>query len=105
MQLLVNIVVLASIYALIACGDVLIYRVSRVLNLAHGELMMLGGYRIVEHGLGVFRHPVGGDRSCGGAERDCRNSRLRAADAKNGRGRWSLPPFLQPSHWAFCCGD
>ncbi len=47
MQLAVNIVVLASIYALIACGYVLIYRVSRVLNLAHGELMMLGGYLLV----------------------------------------------------------
>jgi branched-chain amino acid transport system permease protein len=46
-QLVVNIVVLASIYALIACGYVLIYRVSRVLNLAHGELMMLGGYLLV----------------------------------------------------------
>jgi branched-chain amino acid transport system permease protein len=44
LQLLVNIVVLASIYALIACGYVMIYRVSRVLNLAHGELMMLGAY-------------------------------------------------------------
>jgi Branched-chain amino acid ABC-type transport system, permease components len=44
LQLIVNIVVLASIYALIACGYVLIYRVSRVLNLAHGELMMLGAY-------------------------------------------------------------
>lgn len=44
MQLLVNILVLASIYALIACGYVLVYRVSRVLNLAHGELMMLGAY-------------------------------------------------------------
>ncbi len=47
MQLLVNIVVLSSIYALIACGYVLIYRVSRVLNLAHGELMMLGGYLLL----------------------------------------------------------
>jgi len=44
MQLAVNILVLASIYALIACGYVLVYRVSRVLNLAHGELMMLGAY-------------------------------------------------------------
>jgi branched-chain amino acid transport system permease protein len=43
-QLAVNIAVLAAIYALIACGYVLIYRVSRVLNLAHGELMMLGAY-------------------------------------------------------------
>ena len=47
MQLLVNIIVLASIYALIACGYVMIYRVSRVLNLAHGELMMLGAYLLL----------------------------------------------------------
>jgi len=46
-QLVVNIVVLGSIYALIACGYVLIYRVSRVLNLAHGELMMLGAYLVL----------------------------------------------------------
>jgi len=39
--------VLAAIYALIACGYVLIYRVSRVLNLAHGELMMLGAYLLL----------------------------------------------------------
>ncbi|MGB7542526.1 MAG: branched-chain amino acid ABC transporter permease [Burkholderiales bacterium] len=44
MQLAVNIAVLAAIYALISCGYVLIYRTSRVLNLAHGELMMLGAY-------------------------------------------------------------
>ncbi len=47
MQLAINIVVLAAIYALIACGYVLIYRVSRVLNLAHGELMMLGSYLLL----------------------------------------------------------
>ena len=47
MQLIVNIVVLSAIYALIACGYVLIYRVSRVLNLAHGELMMLGAYLLL----------------------------------------------------------
>jgi branched-chain amino acid transport system permease protein len=47
MQLAVNILVLAAIYALIACGYVLIYRVSRVLNLAHGELMMLAAYLLM----------------------------------------------------------
>jgi branched-chain amino acid transport system permease protein len=47
MQLAVNIAVLAAIYALIAAGYVLIYRVSRVLNLAHGELMMLGAYLLL----------------------------------------------------------
>ena len=46
-QLAVNILVLAAIYALIACGYVVIYRVSRVLNLAHGELMMLGAYLLL----------------------------------------------------------
>jgi branched-chain amino acid transport system permease protein len=46
-QLAVNIVVLTAIYALIACGYVLIYRVSRVLNLAHGELMMVGAYLLL----------------------------------------------------------
>jgi branched-chain amino acid transport system permease protein len=47
LQLVVNITVLAAIYALIACGYVLVYRVSRVLNLAHGELMMLGAYMLM----------------------------------------------------------
>jgi branched-chain amino acid transport system permease protein len=46
-QLIVNITVLAAIYALIACGYVLVYRVSRVLNLAHGELMMVGAYLLL----------------------------------------------------------
>ena len=47
MQLAVNIVVLTAIYALISCGYVLVYRVSRVLNLTHGELMMLGAYGLL----------------------------------------------------------
>ena len=58
MQLAVNIVVLASIYALIACGYVLIYRVSRVLNLAHGELMMLGAYLLLFTASLFGDHPV-----------------------------------------------
>jgi len=45
-QLAVNIAVLAAIYALISCGYVLIYRASRVLNLAQGDMMMLGGYAL-----------------------------------------------------------
>ena len=47
MQLAANVVVLVAIYSLISCGYVLIYRVSRVLNLAHGELMMLAAYLLV----------------------------------------------------------
>ena len=44
MQLIASTLVLASTYVLLAIGYVVVYRASRVLNLAHGELMMLGGY-------------------------------------------------------------
>lgn len=47
MQLVANVIVLAAIYALVSAGYVLVYRVSRVLNLAHGELMMIGAYLLV----------------------------------------------------------
>jgi branched-chain amino acid transport system permease protein len=57
-QILVNIIVLASIYALISCGYVLIYRVSRVLNLAHGELMMLGAYLLLATTSDISHNPI-----------------------------------------------
>lgn len=47
LQLVANVVVLACIYALVSVGYVLVYRTSRVLNLAHGELMMAGAYFLV----------------------------------------------------------
>src|SRR5215467_14598528 len=46
MQLAANTLVLASTYVLLAVGYVVVYRASRILNLAHGELMMLGGYAL-----------------------------------------------------------
>ena len=58
MQLAVNIAVLAAIYALISCGYVLIYRVSRVLSLAHGELMMLGAYALFATASLFSGHPL-----------------------------------------------
>ena len=58
MQLAVNIAVLASIYALISCGYVLIYRTSRALNLAHGELMMLGAYGLFTTASLFGSHPL-----------------------------------------------
>ena len=58
MQLAVNIAVLAAIYALISCGYVLIYRVSRVLSLAHGELMMLGAYGLAVTASLFAGHPL-----------------------------------------------
>ncbi len=58
MQLIVNITVLAAIYALLACGYVLIYRVSRVMNMAHGELTMLGAYLLYTTASLFVGHPA-----------------------------------------------
>lgn len=58
MQTAVNIVVLAAIYALISSGYVLVYRVSRVLNLAHGELMVLGAYLLYSTASLFGGHPA-----------------------------------------------
>ncbi|MBI4635387.1 MAG: branched-chain amino acid ABC transporter permease [Candidatus Rokubacteria bacterium] len=43
-QVLASTVVIASLYALLGAGYVLVYRASRVLNLAQGDMMTLGGY-------------------------------------------------------------
>lgn len=58
MQIAVNILVLTAIYALISCGYVLIYRVSRVLNLAHGELMLLSAYLLYSTASFLGGNPV-----------------------------------------------
>ena len=44
LDLIVGGLVVGGIYALIAIGLNLQYGVARVLNLAYGELLMLGGY-------------------------------------------------------------
>jgi branched-chain amino acid transport system permease protein len=44
MQVLATTVVIASLYALLGAGYVLVYRASRVLNLAQGDMLTLGGY-------------------------------------------------------------
>jgi branched-chain amino acid transport system permease protein len=44
MSLLVVILIQASFYALLGIGYVLIYRATRVLNLAHGDLMVFGAF-------------------------------------------------------------
>ena len=58
MQLIVNTTVLASLYCLICCGYIFIYRASRVLNLAHGELMAIGGYLLFTVTIGLFAKPI-----------------------------------------------
>ena len=43
-QLLSAVLVLAALYSLVAIGLNLVYGTMRLLNVAHGELVMLGGY-------------------------------------------------------------
>lgn len=44
LQLLINALSLGSFYALVAFGFALIFGVTHAFNLAHGELILLGGY-------------------------------------------------------------
>ena len=44
LQALATTLLVASLYALLAVGYVLVYRATRVLNLAQGDMMTLGGY-------------------------------------------------------------
>jgi len=44
LQFLINGVVMGGIYALIAIGFVIIYKSSKVLNFAQGELVMIGAF-------------------------------------------------------------
>lgn len=44
MEFLVSILVLGATYAMLAGGIVIVYKASRVVNFAHGELAIVGGY-------------------------------------------------------------
>ena len=44
MELSISILALGSTYALLAAGIVIIYKASRVINFAHGELAIVGAY-------------------------------------------------------------
>ena len=57
LQQLTNGVVLGSVYALIAIGFTLTFGVLRLLNMAHGELYMLGAY-MAYLGAGILHLPI-----------------------------------------------
>ena len=44
LQLLINGLVVGSIYSLVATGFVIIYKATSALNLAQGEFLMVGAY-------------------------------------------------------------
>lgn len=45
-QVLLNAVILSSTYALIALGITLIFSIMNVLNFAHGQMYMIGGFAV-----------------------------------------------------------
>ena len=46
LSFLVNGISLGSIYAIIALGYTMVYGIAKMLNFAHGDIIMVGGYLI-----------------------------------------------------------
>ena len=44
MEFAATVVILTCTYALLAAGIVILYKAGRVVNFAHGELAIVGGY-------------------------------------------------------------
>ena len=44
LQQLINAIALGSIYALIALGYTMVYGILRLINFAHGDVLMLGTF-------------------------------------------------------------
>ena len=51
MELVATVVILTCTYALLAAGIVILYKAGRVVNFAHGELAIIGGYVFYSSGL------------------------------------------------------
>jgi len=56
LQQLINALSLGSLYALIAIGYTLVYGILRLINFAHGDLLMVAAYAAVM-GVGIFAWP------------------------------------------------
>src|SRR6266567_6131692 len=51
MEFAATVVILTCTYALLAAGIVILYKAGRVVNFAHGELAIVGGYVFYSSGL------------------------------------------------------
>ena len=56
LQVLINGVVLGTVYALIALGLTMVFSIMRVVNFAHGQMYMLGAF-VVYYLYGQFGWP------------------------------------------------
>ena len=55
---LINGVSLGSVYALIALGYTMVYGIAKMLNFAHGDVIMVGGYIIMVTMNSMGIHPI-----------------------------------------------
>lgn len=62
---LINGLQLGSIYALVALGYSMVYGIIMLLNFAHGDIIMMGGYFALVSLGGQFQPCPGGDRHGG----------------------------------------
>ena len=51
MEFLATVIILTCTYALLAAGIVILYKAGRVVNFAHGEIAIVGGYVFYSCGL------------------------------------------------------
>ena len=55
---LVNGISLGSVYAIIALGYTMVYGIAKMLNFAHGDVIMIGGYVVLTMITGAGVHPL-----------------------------------------------
>lgn len=56
--MIANLLVTSSLYVLLALGYIIVYRSSRVLNFAHGQIFMVGGYLTFALSVGLHIGPL-----------------------------------------------
>ena len=57
---LINGISLGSVYAIIALGYTMVYGIARMLNFAHGDIIMVGGFTVF-----TIVTTMGGSAGCG----------------------------------------
>ena len=55
---LINGISLGSVYAIIALGYTMVYGIAKMLNFAHGDVIMVGGYAALTMMLSYHAHPL-----------------------------------------------
>ncbi len=57
-QFLINGISLGSVYAIIALGYTMVYGIAKMLNFAHGDVIMIGAYTVLTLMTGAGVHPL-----------------------------------------------